>query len=128
MIRSQQYKNSSIHLLHLFMNASSLYSYLIIIFISKFPGAKVQYKIHLGLKAMFNKNKMINEITFLLQHKKNASSYRFSKQLKNLQSNQLIVGFISIIYSNQAVKTLPAATIHTLSAHLYIIGSAKPPD
>lgn len=40
---------------------------------------------------------MINEITFLLQHKKNASSYRFSKQLKNLQSNQLIVGFISII-------------------------------
>ncbi len=47
---------------------------------------------------MFNKNKMKNEITFLLQHKKNASSYRFSKQLKNLQSNQLIVGFISIIY------------------------------
>lgn len=61
---------------------------------------------------------MINEITFLLQHKKNASSYLFSKQLKNLQSNQLIVGFISIIYSNQAVKTLPAATIS------YIIGSA----
>lgn len=71
---------------------------------------------------------MINEITFLLQHKKNASSYRFSKQLKNLQSNQLIVGFISIIYSNQAVKTLPAALFHTLSAHSYIIGSAKPPD
>lgn len=71
---------------------------------------------------------MINKITFLLQHKKNASSYRFSKQLKNLQSNQLIVGFISIIYSNQAVKTLPTATIHTLSAHSYIIGSAKPPD
>ena len=45
---------------------------------------------------------MINEITFLLQHKKNASSYRFSKQLKNLQSNQLIVGFISIIYSSFA--------------------------
>ena len=41
---------------------------------------------------------MIHKITFLLQHKKNASSYRFSKQLKNLQSNQLIVGFISIIY------------------------------
>lgn len=60
---------------------------------------------------------MINKITFLLQHKKNASSYLFSKQLKNLQSNQLIVGFISIIYSNQAVKTLPAATIS------YIIGS-----
>lgn len=71
---------------------------------------------------------MINKITFLLQHKKNASSYRFSKQLKNLQSNQLIVGSISIIYSNQAVKTLPAATIHTLSAQPYIIGSAKPPD
>lgn len=71
---------------------------------------------------------MINKITFLLQHKKNASSYLFSKQLKNLQSNQLIVGFISIIYSNQAVKILPAATIHTLSAHSYIIGSAKPPD
>ena len=45
---------------------------------------------------------MINKITFLLQHKKNASSYRFSKQLKNLQSNQLIVGFISIIYSSFA--------------------------
>ena len=45
---------------------------------------------------------MINEITFLLQHKKNASSHRFSKQLKNLQSNQLIVGFISIIYSSFA--------------------------
>ena len=59
---------------------------------------------------------MIHKITFLLQHKKNASSYLFSKQLKNLQSNQLIVGFISIIYSNQAVKALPAATIHTLSA------------
>lgn len=41
---------------------------------------------------------MINEITFLLQRKKNASSHPFSKQLKNLQSNQLIVGFISIIY------------------------------
>lgn len=32
----------------------------------------------------------------------NASSYMFSKQLKNLQSNQLIVGFISIIYSSFA--------------------------
>ena len=52
----------------------------------------------------------------MLHHKKNASNYLFSKQLKNLQSNQLIVGFISIIYSSQAVKTLPAATIHTLSA------------
>lgn len=39
---------------------------------------------------------------FLLHHKKNGSSYRFSKQLKNLQSNQLIVGFISIIYSSFA--------------------------
>ena len=45
---------------------------------------------------------MINKITFLLQHKKNASSHLFSKQLKNLQSNQLIVGFISIIYSSFA--------------------------
>ena len=45
---------------------------------------------------------MINEITFLLQHKKNASSHRFSKQLKNLQSNQLIGGFNSIIYSSFA--------------------------
>ena len=35
---------------------------------------------------------------FLLHHKKNASNHMFSKQLKNLQSNQLIVGFISIIY------------------------------
>ena len=34
---------------------------------------------------------------FLLHHKKNASNHLFSKQLKNLQSNQLIVGFISII-------------------------------
>lgn len=41
---------------------------------------------------------MIHKITFLLHHKKNASNHRFSKQLKNLQSNQLIVGFISIIY------------------------------
>ncbi len=39
---------------------------------------------------------------FLLHHKKNASSYRFSKQLKNLQSNLLIGGFISIIYSSFA--------------------------
>lgn len=35
---------------------------------------------------------------FLLQRKKNASSHFFSKQLKNLQSNHLIGGFISIIY------------------------------
>lgn len=40
---------------------------------------------------------MIKKITFLLQHKKNASSHLFSKQLKNLQSNLLIGGFISII-------------------------------
>lgn len=71
---------------------------------------------------------MTKKIMFLLHHKKNASNHRFSKQLKNLQSNLLIGGFISIIYSNQAVKTLPAATIHILSAHSYIIGSAKPPD
>ena len=79
---------------------------------------------------------MTKKITFLLHHKKNASNHLFSKQLKNLQSNLLIGGFISIIYSNQAVKTLPAATIHTLSPHSYIIGcnysyiicSAKPPD
>ena len=35
---------------------------------------------------------------FLLHHKKNASNHLFSKQLKNLQSNLLIVGFNSIIY------------------------------
>ena len=45
---------------------------------------------------------MIHKITFLLHHKKNASNHLFSKQLKNLQSNQLIVGFISIIYSSFA--------------------------
>ena len=45
---------------------------------------------------------MIKKKTFLLQHKKNASSHLFSKQLKNLQSNQLIGGFISIIYSSFA--------------------------
>ena len=39
---------------------------------------------------------------FLLHHKKNGSNHMFSKQLKNLQSNQLIVGFISIIYSSFA--------------------------
>ena len=39
---------------------------------------------------------------FLLHHKKNASNHMFSKQLKNLQSNQVIVGFISIIYSSFA--------------------------
>lgn len=65
---------------------------------------------------------------FLLHHKKMPVTTSFSKQLKNLQSNLLIGGFISIIYSNQAVKTLPAATIHTLSVQPYIIGSAKPPD
>ena len=59
---------------------------------------------------------MINKITFLLQRKKNASSHLFSKQLKNLQSNHLIGGFIPIIYSSQAVKTLLAAPFHTLSA------------
>lgn len=42
----------------------------------------------------------------MLHHKKNASNHLFSKQLKNLQSNLLIGGFISIIYSSQAVKTL----------------------
>ena len=45
---------------------------------------------------------MIHKITFLLHHKKNTSNHLFSKQLKNLQSNQLIVGFISIIYSSFA--------------------------
>lgn len=45
---------------------------------------------------------MIKKIMFLLHHKKNASNHLFSKQLKNLQSNQLIVGFISIIYSSFA--------------------------
>ena len=39
---------------------------------------------------------------FLLHHKKNASNHLFSKQLKNLQSNQLIGGFNSIIYSSFA--------------------------
>ena len=39
---------------------------------------------------------------FLLHHKKNGSNHLFSKQLKNLQSNLLIVGFISIIYSSFA--------------------------
>ncbi|MBW0021242.1 hypothetical protein V7T09_01865 [Segatella copri] len=51
---------------------------------------------------MFNKNKMIKKIMFLLHHKKNASNHMFSKQLKNLQSNLLIGGFISIIYSSFA--------------------------
>lgn len=42
---------------------------------------------------------------FLLHHKKNASNHLFSKQLKNLQSNQLIVGFISIrFFSNFSTK------------------------
>ena len=45
---------------------------------------------------------MIHKIIFLLHHKKNASNHLFSKQLKNLQSNQLIAGFISIIYSSFA--------------------------
>ena len=45
---------------------------------------------------------MTKKIPFLLHHKKNASNHLFSKQLKNLQSNQLIVGFISIIYSSFA--------------------------
>lgn len=45
---------------------------------------------------------MIHKITFLLHHKKNASNHLFSKQLKNLQSNLLIGGFNSIIYSSFA--------------------------
>ena len=45
---------------------------------------------------------MIKKIMFLLHHKKNASNHRFSKQLKNLQSNLLTGGFISIIYSSFA--------------------------
>lgn len=45
---------------------------------------------------------MIKKIMFLLHHKKNASNHRCSKQLKNLQSNLLIGGFISIIYSSFA--------------------------
>jgi hypothetical protein len=55
---------------------------------------------------MFNKNKMIKKIMFLLHHKKKASNHRFSKQLKNLQSNLLIGGFISIIYSSFAPHAL----------------------
>lgn len=65
---------------------------------------------------------MTKKIPFLLHHKKNASNHLFSKQLKNLQSNLLIGGFISIIYSSQAVKNTTGCTIS------YIIGSAKPPD
>ena len=45
---------------------------------------------------------MRHKITILLHHKKNASNHLFSKQLKNLQSNLLIGGFISIIYSSFA--------------------------
>ena len=45
---------------------------------------------------------MIKKIMFLLHHKKNASNHLFSKQLKNLQSNLLIGGFISIIHSSFA--------------------------
>ena len=45
---------------------------------------------------------MIHKITFLLHHKTNASNHLFSKQLKNLQSNHLIGGFNSIIYSSFA--------------------------
>ena len=45
---------------------------------------------------------MIHKITFLLHHKKDASNHLFSKQLKNLQSNLLIGGFNSIIYSSFA--------------------------
>ena len=45
---------------------------------------------------------MIHKIIFLLHHKKNASNHMFSKQLKNLQSNLLIGGFNSIIYSSFA--------------------------
>ena len=45
---------------------------------------------------------MIHKIIFLLHHKKNASNHLFSKQLKNLQSNLLIGGFNSIIYSTRS--------------------------
>ena len=45
---------------------------------------------------------MIHKITFLLHHKKDASNHLFNKQLKNLQSNLLSGGFISIIYSSFA--------------------------
>lgn len=45
---------------------------------------------------------MIHKITFLLHHKKDASNHLFSKRLKNLQSNLLIGGFNSIIYSSFA--------------------------
>lgn len=59
---------------------------------------------------------MINETKFLLQHPKKASNHLFSKQLKTSNRTQSIGGFISIIYSSQAVKILPAAPFHTLSA------------
>lgn len=65
---------------------------------------------------------MIHKITFLLYHKKNASNHLFSKQLKTSNRTQSIGGFISIIYSSQAVKKTTGCTIS------YIIGSAKPPD
>lgn len=60
--------------------------------------------------------------SFCYNNKKKASNHLFSKQLKTTNRTQSIGGFISIIYSSQAVKKTTGCTIS------YIIGSAKPPD
>ena len=59
---------------------------------------------------------MIHKITFLLHHKKMPVNHLFSKQLKTSnRTNRLEVSFLSFT-ATKAVKILPAATIHTLSA------------
>ena len=64
---------------------------------------------------------MIKKITFLLQHKKNASSHLFIKQLKTSnRTNRLEVSFLHL--------QQPGSKNTTGCNYSYIIGSAKPPD
>lgn len=63
---------------------------------------------------------MIHKITFLLHHKKNASSHLFSKQLKTSnRTNRLEVSFL---------LQQPGSKNTTGCNYSYIICSAKPPD
>ena len=65
---------------------------------------------------------------FLLHHKKNGSNHLFSKQLKNLQSNQLIGGFISIIYSSFASSSSTGGAEAPEAARPERAEAARPED
>ncbi|MEH2834918.1 hypothetical protein V7T36_13340, partial [Segatella copri] len=56
---------------------------------------------------------MINKITFLLQHKKNASSYRFSKQLSRRKTKQFS-SYFRFPTSHTTVRAVPHTAVPIL--------------